>query len=295
MARLQVLASISIAVALAVLGLKYAAYHLTGSVALYSDALESIINFATACMALYAVRVSARPADSSHPYGHHKVEYFSAVIEGVLILIAAATILREAYFAALAPRMPQEPVEGLIVNGAATLINGAWAFVLLREARLHRSPALAADGRHLLADVLTSAGVIVGLALATVTGWAILDPALAALVAVNILWSGWQLVRESVGGLMDASVAPDTLDRIRGLIAQHAEGALEAHDLRTRGAGRRTFIDFHLVVPGDMSVSNAHDICDSIERAIRTEIEDALITIHVEPEDKAKHKGIIVL
>jgi cation diffusion facilitator family transporter len=289
MARLQVLASISIAVAALVLGLKYAAYYMTGSVALYSDALESIINFATAGMALYAIHVSARPADENHPYGHHKAEYFSAVVEGVLIVIAAISILRESYVAILAPRLPEATIEGLAANGVATVINGAWAYVLVREAR--RRP----DGRHLFTDVYTSIAVIAGLALAFATGWATLDPILAGLVALNILWSGWQLVRESVGGLMDEAVPEKALERIRGLIAQHAEGAIEAHDLRTRSAGRRTFIDFHLVVPGGMSVSDAHDICDAIEQALKADVEDALITIHVEPEKKAKHRGIVVL
>lgn len=295
MSRLQVLASISIAVAAIVLALKYSAYYLTGSIALYSDALESIINFATACAAFYAIRVSQRPADADHPYGHHKAEYFSAVAEGVLIIVAAATILRESYLGILSPKLLVAPMEGLLLNGAAGAINAAWALVLIRQGRARRSPALAADGRHLLTDVFTSVGVIAGLLIALATGWAILDPLLAALVALNILWSGWQLVRESVGGLMDESVPSDTLDKIRGLISKYADGALEAHDLRTRHAGRRTFIDFHLVVPGTMSVSEAHDICDAVESALRAEIDDALITIHVEPENKAKHKGIVVL
>jgi cation diffusion facilitator family transporter len=295
MPRLQVLASISIAVALAVLGLKYAAYYLTGSVALFSDAVESIINLVTAGMTLYAIHVSAKPADRDHPYGHQKAEYFSAVVEGVLIIIGAVLILRESYLAFMAPRMPEATVEGLVFNGLATLLNGGWALALLREAGRRRSPALKADGRHLLADVYTSAGVIVGLALAVATGWAVLDPVLAGFVALNILWSGWQLVRESVGGLMDEALAPKAVERIREAISTHAEGAIEAHDLRTRYAGRRTFIDFHLVVPGTMSVSDAHDICDAIERALRAEADDALITIHVEPENKAKHQGIVVL
>lgn len=295
MSRLQLLASISIVVSLIVLGLKYAAYHLTGSVALYSDALESIINFATACAAFYAIRISQRPADAEHPYGHHKAEYFSAVAEGVLIIVAAIMILRESYFGILAPKTIDAPLEGLLLNGAAGAVNAIWATVLIRQGRARRSPALAADGRHLLADVATSIGVIGGLLVALATGWAILDPVLAALVALNILWSGWRLVRESVGGLMDESVPSDTLDKIRGLISRYADGALEVHDLRTRHAGRRTFIDFHLVVPGAMSVSEAHDICDAVEIALRSEIDDALITIHVEPENKAKHKGVLVL
>jgi cation diffusion facilitator family transporter len=295
MARLQVLASLSIAVAVVVLALKYGAYYVTGSVALYSDALESIINLVTAAMALYAIRVSARPADNNHPYGHHKVEYFSAVIEGVLIIVAAFTILHDSYNAVWAPRMPEETTVGLAVNGVATLVNGAWAFFLGREARRYHSPALAADSRHILADVVTSVGVLVGLVLAVATGLAILDPILAALVALNILRSGWHLIRESVGGLMDEAVAPERLDSIREIISSHAQGAIEAHDLRTRQAGRRMFVDFHLVVPSDMTVASAHEICDRIERALKAEIGDSLITIHVEPENKAKHQGIVVL
>jgi cation diffusion facilitator family transporter len=295
MDRIQKLAAGSIVVGLAVLGLKYAAYLLTGSIALYSDALESIINVVTAIVALMAVRTSAIPADANHPYGHHKVEYFSAVVVGVLIVVAALTILREAYFGIVAPKPFIASMEGLLVNGLASVINAGWCWVLIQQGRRSRSPALVADGKHLLTDVISSIGVLFGVMLAATTGWAILDPALAALVAVNILWSGWGVTRESVGGLMDEAVPEKTLSRIRDLISANADGALEAHDLRTRQAGKVTFVDFHLVVPGDMAVSAAHDICDRIERALRDEVEDALITIHVEPEVKAKHAGIVVL
>ena len=293
--RLRWLAAGSIGIGAAVLGLKLAAYWITGSIALYSDALESIINIVTAALAFSAILISDRPADSNHPYGHHKAEYFSAVAEGVMIVIAALLILREAAVNVSHPVAIATPLPGMALNGAATVVNAAWALVLLRQGRAARSPALQADGRHLMADVLTSAGVLVGLALQVATGWTTLDPALAALVAVNILWSGWGLVKESVGGLMDAALAPDTLDRVRAVISQHAAGAIEAHDLRTRRAGRSAFIDFHLVVPGGMSVSEAHGICDDLERALKREVDDALITIHVEPEDKAKHSGIVVL
>lgn len=295
MDRLQKLAAGSIVVGLVVLGLKYAAYVLTGSIALYSDALESIINVVTAVVALFAVRTSAMPADTNHPYGHHKVEYFSAVTVGVLIVVAALTILREAYFGIMAPKPFSASLEGLLINGLASVLNAGWCWVLIQQGRRSRSPALVADGKHLLTDVVSSVGVLVGVVLAAITGWAILDPALAALVAVNILWSGWGVMRESVGGLMDEAVPEKTLNHIREVISSHAEGALEAHDLRTRQAGKMTFVDFHLVVPGNMAVSAAHDICDRIEQALRTEVEDALITIHVEPEQKAKHAGIVVL
>jgi cation diffusion facilitator family transporter len=285
----------SIVVALLVLGLKYFAYLLTGSVALYSDALESLVNVAAAVAAFIAVRLSAMPADANHPYGHEKAEYLSAVAEGALIVVAALMIFREAYFAYLAPRTLEAPVAGLAVNAFAGLLNGIWCWVLIREGRRRRSPALLADGRHLLTDVVSSAGVLAGLLLALATGWMVLDPLLAALVAVNVLWSGGRLMRESLGGLMDEAASPEVVERIRHVISKEGQGALEAHDLRTRHAGRATFVDFHLVVPGRMSVTQAHDICDRIERALKDEIGQATITIHVEPDEKAKHSGIVVL
>jgi len=295
MDKVQRLAIGSIFVGTAVFVLKYAAYYITGSIALFSDALESIINMVTAVAAFLAVRVSAAPADANHPYGHHKVEYFSAVLEGVLIIVAALAILREAYLGLMTPKIVDAPMEGLALNAIAGVINAAWSWTLIRRGRRLRSPALVADGRHLLTDVVTSAGVLVGLLLVPVTGWHWLDPALAAVVAVNILWSGWGLMKESIGGLMDEALPEATLTRVREIIAKNAEGAIEAHDLRTRHAGRMTFIDFHLVVPGAMSVTEAHDICDRLERALKADVEDALITIHVEPDDKAKHAGIVVL
>jgi cation diffusion facilitator family transporter len=295
MSRIQKLAIGSIFVGALVFALKYAAYYLTGSIALYSDALESIINVVTAIAALMAIRVSATPADANHPYGHHKVEYFSAVLEGVLIIVAALLIMREAYFGFFSPKMLEAPGMGFAVNAAASVINGFWSWLLIRQGRRMRSPALIADGRHLMTDVFTSVGVLVGLIFVPVTGWTWLDPVLAAFVAVNILWSGWGLIKESIGGLMDEALPESTLSRVREIISGNAEGAIEAHDLRTRHAGKMTFIDFHLVVPGSMSVTAAHDICDRIERALKDEVKDALITIHVEPDNKAKHAGIVVL
>jgi cation diffusion facilitator family transporter len=285
----------SVVIGTIVLGLKYFAYYLTGSIALYSDALESIVNVATAVTALFAVHVSAKPADAGHPFGHSKVEYFSAVIEGVLIVVAAFSIVRQAYLGFLNPTPLDAPLLGMAVNGAAGALNAFWCWVLITQGGKHRSPALVADGRHLLTDVLTSVGVLIGVGAAYVTGVAILDPAIAALVALNILWSGWGLVRESVGGLMDEAVPAVTLDRIRNVISAKADGAVEAHDLRTRRAGNVTFVEFHLVVPGRMSVADAHDICDRLENAVESEVEDARVTIHVEPEDKAKHRGVLVL
>jgi cation diffusion facilitator family transporter len=285
----------SIFIGFAVLVLKAVAYWMTGSVALLSDALESTVNVATAFAALIAIRIAAKPADASHPYGHHKAEFFSAVIEGVMIIVAALLIFREAYHGFIEPMTIDAPIEGLVVNMVATGINGAWAWVLITRGKTQKSPALVADGKHLVTDVLTSVGVATGLILAVVTGWWILDPLMAALVAVNILWSGSKIVKESVSGLMDEAVSEQTLADIRKTIASEADGAMEAHDLRTRHAGVATFIDFHLVVPGETTVFEAHEICDRIEKALKELLDDAKVTIHLEPEHKMKHAGVIVL
>jgi cation diffusion facilitator family transporter len=285
----------SVLVGVVVLAIKYLAYAVTGSAALYSDALESFVNVATAISALLAVRLSQQPPDTNHPYGHTKVEYFSAVFAGALIVVAAILILREAWEVVRSPRVIEAPVQGLALVAVASVLNAAWSRVLITRGRRLRSPALAADGRHLLADVVTSIGVAIGIALAVVTGWTILDPILAGLVAVNVLWSGWRVIRESLGGLMDEAVSAARLEQIRGVIAHNADGAIEAHDVRTRNAGRVIFIDFHLVVPARMSVADAHDICDRIEQALREAVEGALVTIHVEPETKAKSNGVVVL
>jgi cation diffusion facilitator family transporter len=289
------IAAASLGVGLLVLGLKFIAYKVTGSVALYSDALESIVNVVTAIVALGAVALAQRPADAALPYGYHKVEYFSAVLVGVMIIVAAILIFREAYFGYLDPHVPEAPMQGLLISSGATVINVAWAMVLLRYGRKVRSPALIADGKHLMTDVISTIGVLIGVTLVVLTGWALLDSILAALVALNILWSGWGVVKESVGGLMDAATPPETLKRIREIIAFNADGAIEAHDIRTRQAGRITFIDFHLVVPGSMTVEHAHTICDHIEAKLKEAVEDAQIVIHVEPEEKAKHSGIVVV
>ncbi|MDB5375998.1 MAG: cadmium transporter [Rubritepida sp.] len=285
----------SVAVAIAVLALKLAAWWLTGSVALFADALESVVNVAAAGAALVAIRFSAMPADANHPYGHDKAEYFSAVLEGALILVAAFVILSEVWSAWNEARHPDLTATGIIISLVATALNGLWCSVLFRHGRRLRSPALLADARHLLADVVTSGGVLAGISLALVTGYYWLDPLLAGLTAVNILFSGVRLMRESLGSLMDEAVAPDQLARIRNTVSTEAEGAIEAHDIRSRQSGRWTFIEFHLVVPGDMRVVEAHEICDRVEAALKAELGDAVITIHVEPEGKAKHSGVLVL
>lgn len=278
----------SIVVAVAVMGIKYLAYLKTGSVALYSDALESIVNLLTAVAALAAIRVGLRPPDADHPFGHHKAEYLSAVLEGALIIVAAVMIIREAVDAFQTPRTLTEPALGLAINGVATALNAGWALLLVNRGRSWGSMALVADGKHILADVVTSVGVFVGLVLATLTGWQILDPLLAIAVALNILWTGYGLARESMSGLLDERATPEIEARIRSAIAANGAGALEAHDIRTRHAGRMTFIEFHLVVPGDMTVAAAHEICDRLEDAIEAELVDADVIIHVEPDEKAK-------
>lgn len=285
----------SLVVGLLVLGLKFLAWWLTGSVALYSDALESIVNVVTAIVALVAVRLAQRPADAALPYGYHKAEYFSAVVVGVMIIVAAILILREAFYGFFEPTMPEAPVQGLLISVVATIINVVWAQILIRQGRVARSPAIEADGKHLMTDVVSTIGVLIGLGLVYLTKIAQLDAVLAALVAVNILWSGWGVIKESVGGLMDVAVPADRQKVIREVIAKAADGAIEAHDVRTRQAGKLTFIDFHLVVPGAMTVDAAHTICDHIEAKLREAVEDVQITIHVEPEAKAKHAGIVVL
>ncbi len=293
--RIQTLAIGSIVVAVAVMAIKYVAYLKTGSVALYSDALESIVNVITAIAALTAIRVGIRPPDAEHPFGHHKAEYLSAVLEGALIIIAAIMILREAYDAFLNPRTLTEPALGLAINGFATALNAGWALLLIRSGRAWGSMALAADGKHILTDVVTSVGVFVGLVLAALTGWSILDPLLACAVAVNILWTGYKLAIESMSGLLDERASTEIEARIHRAIANNGAGALEAHDIRTRHAGRMTFIEFHLVVPGDMTVAAAHEICDRLEDAIEAELVDADIVIHVEPDENAKPDAAIAL
>ncbi len=293
--RIMLVAAASVLLGCVVLGLKALAWYVTGSVALLSDALESIINVVASAVALVALAVSARPADEGHPYGHTKAEYLSAVVEGVLVIIAAITIMREAWFGFLDPQLPDDPWQGMMLNGLATIINAVWCWYLMRLGRSYRSPALKADAKHLLADVITSIGVLAGFVLVPLTGWAQLDSIIAGLVAINILWMGWGLMRESIGGLMDEAAPEETVVRLRELVKQNAGSAMEAHDLRTRHAGRLTFVEFHLVVAGEMKVEEAHAICDRIEKAIHDEMEDVIITIHVEPESEAQRLDSVMV
>ncbi|EYB66320.1 MULTISPECIES: cation diffusion facilitator family transporter [Deinococcus] len=289
------LAQYSLLLGILILALKAGAYLLTGSVALYSDALESIINVVAAGAALFALSIARKPADAEHPYGHAKAEYFSAVLEGVLIVLAAISIIYSAYQDLQAPKPLEALGLGLLVSLGATLLNAGYGTYLIRTGRHLRSPALVADGQHLMTDVVTSGGVLVALGLVALTGWTILDPIMAILVALNILWVGGRLVRSSMQSLLDEAAPPETQALVRRLVAEHAEGALEAHDLRTRHAGRLTFIDFHLVVPEHYTVGQAHAICDRLEAVIEQEVPGSEVTIHVEPDSAAKHRGVLVL
>lgn len=288
----QSLAIGSVAVALLVLALKIWAWRLTGSVALYSDAMESLVNVVAALLAWFAIRMAERPADTNHPFGHHKAENFSAIAEGTLIVLAAILILQEAWGALFAPGLDQLGPVGLAVNAAAMVLNLIWARVLIAAGAQRRSPAMTANGRHLMTDVWTSAGVLLGLVLVLLTGWAVLDPLLAILVAANILREGWNVIFHSAGDLMDSAAHSDDTEIIEEAVRNSSQGALQIHDLRTRRAGKAVFIEFHLVVDRNMSVGEAHDICDAIEDAIAEKLPEARTIIHVEPDTKLEATGI---
>jgi cation diffusion facilitator family transporter len=287
-AKISKVAATNIAVALAVVSLKYLAYAVSGSVALYSDALESIVNVITAIAAYVAIWMSAKPPDSDHPFGHSKAEFLAAMFEGAMIAVAAVLILIKAYASLLDGVTIEHSTLGLSINTFATVINAGWAWAMIKWGTDWRSPALVADGHHLFTDVITSVGVIIGLLLAVATGWHILDPLIAAIVAVNILAMGYRIATDSMSRLMDQAASPDIEARIRGAIEANGIGALQAHDIRTRQAGRALFIEFHLVVPGTMTVDEAHAICDRLENSIEQNIEGSEVVIHVEPEYKAK-------
>ncbi len=289
-------ARLGLVVSLVVLGLKVVAYRLTGSVSLYSDALESVVNVAAAGVALFAVRLAVLPPDENHPYGHTKAEYLSAVVEGALIVFAAVEILRAAWGRFQSPVALDAPGAGVAVAVVATVLNAAWAAVLVRTGRAHRSPALVADGRHLWSDVGSTLGVLAGIGLAVATGWWVLDPLLAVAVAVNVVVVGVRLIRESVGGLMDESLPADEMRVVHEAILGEMGAAIEAHALRARRAGSHTFVEFHLVLAGETSVEASHALCDRLEAAIQAAVPGSSVTIHVEPEAKSKgHGGVVAV
>lgn len=277
---------LSVAAALATIALKALAWHLTGSVGLLSDALESLVNLAAALLALSMLRLAAAPPDEGHQYGHTKAEYFSAGIEGALIVLAAVGIVFAAWPRLIAPQPLDAPILGLALTVAASGINFAVGLILIRAGRRHHSITLEADGRHLLTDVWTSAGVIAGVALVYITGWLRLDPLVALAVAVYIVWTGVGLMRRSVSGLLDAAISREDQNEIRKLFREYSHRYRVAfHALRTRQAGARRFVSFHLLVPDAWTVAHAHRLCEEIEERIRSMVPNASVFIHVEPID----------
>lgn len=284
-ASLKRYAWLSIAAALATILLKGAAWWMTGSVGLLSDALESFVNLAAAFMALAMLSLAATPEDEDHPHGHSKAEYFSSAFEGFLILVAAASI----GYTAVNRLMNLQPLEdvaiGLAVSVLASLINLATARTLMAVGREHNSITLEADAHHLLTDVWTSAGVIVGVGLVWATGWLWLDPVIALLVAANIVWTGWQLLHRSAEGLMDVSIPPEQIGTIETVLDSYRAMGLEFHALRTRQAGARAFVTLHVLVPGAWTVQVGHDWLERIEADIRRAVPRSHVTTHLEPKE----------
>ncbi|HEY8323726.1 MAG TPA: cation diffusion facilitator family transporter [Ktedonobacterales bacterium] len=276
---------LSIAAALVTMALKFFAYHLTGSVGLLSDAVESVVNLIAALVALWALWLAGRPADDEHRYGHSKAEYFSSGLEGALILVAAGSIAVAAVPRLLHPQ-PLESVGlglGIAVIGAA--VNGGVAWALWQGGKRHRSVTLTADARHLLADVWTTVGVVVAVALVHLTGWLILDPIIALLVAVNVLWTGLRLLRESGYGLLDTALPQADQETIQQVLAPYRAEGIEFHALRTRGSGSRRFVSLHVLVPGSWTVQQGHDLCERIELALRRAMTETTVFTHLEPRE----------
>ena len=276
---------LSITAALSTILLKGTAWWLTGSVGLLSDALESLVNLAGALMALSMLSLAAQPADENHAHGHGKAEYFSSAFEGFLIIVAAIGIAYAAIGRLLDPRPLQDVGIGLAVSAVASIINLATARSLMKVGRKYRSITLEADAHHLLTDVWTSVGVILGVGLVGLGGWLWLDPVIALLVAANIVWTGWQLLQRSAAGLMDVSLPEAELQTIEQVLDEYRRQGLEFHALRTRQAGSRAFATLHVLVPGAWSVQLGHDWCERIEADIRRALPYAHVTTHLEPRE----------
>ena len=274
---------LSIAAAIATILLKGIAWKLTGSVGLLSDAIESFVNLAGALMALAMLTLAALPADDNHAHGHSKAEYFSSAFEGFLILLAALSIGYTSIERLINPRALEAVGVGLLVSVVASVINLATAKILMKVGREQNSISLEADAHHLMTDVWTSAGVIAGVGLVWVSDWLWLDPVIAMLVALNILWTAWQLMQRSASGLMDASLPAEQLKRIETLLAAYREQGLDFHAVRTRQSGNRAFVTLHVLVPGHWTVQLGHDWADRIELDIGKAIPRAHITTHLEP------------
>jgi cation diffusion facilitator family transporter len=281
---LERFAWLSVAAAIVTIALKTLAWWLTGSVGLLSDALESLVNLAAALLALWMLRLAAAPPDEDYHYGFSKAEYFSAGIEGALIVLAAGAILYTAIPRLLAPEPIEAPLLGLSISFAASLVNLGTALILLRAGERHDSITLEADGKHLMTDVWTSAGVIAGVALVYLTGWLRLDPLVALAVALHIIWTGIGLVRRSVAGLLDAAIGQEDQREVTKIFNEYSRRyAVKFHAFRTRRAGARRFITFHLLVPDEWSVARAHGLSEEIEERIRSLVRNAGVLVHIEP------------
>lgn len=276
---------LSIAAALVTIGLKSAAYLITGSVGLLSDAVESLVNLVGGILALIMLTIAARPADEDHAYGHGKAEYFSSGLEGGLILVAAVSIGVAAVMRLITPKPLEELGVGLIVSLAAAVVNLVVALLILRAGRKHNSITLEANAHHLLTDVWTSVGVLAGVGLVALTGWQWLDPIVALLVAANIIWAGAKIVRQSVGGLMDTMLSPQELAAVRSVFQIYEKDGVQFHALRTRQAGSRKFVSVHVLVPGDWTVQRGHQLLERIEADIRRTVSDAVVFTHLESLD----------
>lgn len=274
---------ISIFAALATIGLKGGAYVITGSVGLLSDAFESLVNLVSAVVALYALKVAARPADEEHAYGHTKAEYFSSGFEGSLILTAAVGIGVTAIPRLLTPQPLEDVGLGLAISVVASAVNFAVARILIRAGRRYGSISLEADAHHLMTDVWTSAGVLVGVGAAALSGWHRLDPLIALLVAANVVRIGMSLIRRSMLGLLDTALPEDTRQNIIGVLAAYESQGVSYHALRTRQAGQRRFVSFHVLVPGAWSVQKGHDLLEEIEEQVRALVPNSTVFTHLEP------------
>ncbi len=276
---------LSIAAAILTIGLKTAAYLVTGSVGLLSDAVESLVNLVGALMALAMLTIAARPADEDHAYGHGKAEYFSSGVEGGLILVAAISIAVAAVGRLMHPQPLEQVGLGLAVSVAASLVNLGVALILLRAAKRHESITLKANAHHLLTDVWTSAGVLVGVGAVVLTGWQRLDPVVALLVAANIVWSGVRIVRDSVSGLMDTALPAGELKVVCGILDKLRKDGIQYHDLRTRQAGSSRFVSLHVLVPGTWTVQQGHEFIDIVEEDIRRALPNVEVITHLESLD----------
>jgi cation diffusion facilitator family transporter len=276
---------LTIAAAVFTMGLKAAAYFVTGSVGLLSDALESVVNLVGGLMALAMLTVAARPPDDDHVYGHSKAEYFSAVVEGSLIIVAAGSIALAAVQRLLQPKSLESVGVGLGISMAAAAVNLAVALVLLRAARRNDSITLKASAHHLLADVWTSVGVLVGVGAAVATGWLALDPLVALVVAANIVWTGYRILRDSVSGLMDEALPARELASLRSVLDRHLPLGIQYHALRTRRAGPRRFCSVHVLVPGDWTVQRGHQMLERLEEELRGAVPNMSVFTHLESLD----------